>query len=67
MNKGKASYELRQLSKFLLWSLVTGAVVEYGFFCVSTSIPFIWTAVGLVCWAMLISCSHQRLARVEVF
>jgi hypothetical protein len=34
---------------------------------VSTSIPFIWTAVGLVCWAMLISCSHQRLARVEVF
>ena len=67
MNKPIPSHKLRKLAKFLLWSMVIGAAVEYGFFCVTTGIPFIWTAVGLICLVILILCSHRGLARVEVF
>jgi hypothetical protein len=61
------NYRLQPFAKFLLWSMVVGAVVEYCFFCVTTGIPLIWTAVGLLCWAVLLLCSREGLRRVEVF
>ena len=67
MNKPVPSYKMQQFAKFLLWSMVLGAVVEYGFFCVSTGISSIWIAIGLLCCAVVIPCSHRGLRRLEVF